>query len=210
MAGLLSAAEAPVDESNHKHGREGYSPHLTADVNDTLAHAPTTAAAGAAHADANTAVPSPSEEESSDVRTSVQLLYQREVETAESSTRDGRISGGAMLDMDAEMAGLVPAEDSEPAVHAMISLEQEVAGLTPEADMSQDHNASHSSPLTGQYANSCMLPSNMITGKVAYVARLCHQAALHAYTARIDNKALLYPAHYSISAFHCQYQSFSA
>ena len=39
-----------------------------------------------------------------------------------------------MLDMDEEMAGLAPAEDSEPAVHAMLSLDQEMASLTPDAD----------------------------------------------------------------------------
>ena len=49
-------------------------------------------------------------------------------------TSHTRSAEAAMLDMDAEMAGLTPAEDREPAVHAMLSLDQEMAGLVPEAD----------------------------------------------------------------------------
>ena len=192
MTGLLSAAEAPVDESDHKHGKEGQPPHLTADGDDTLADvaATATAVAGAAHSDANVAVSSPSVEQPADVQSPLQLLSQSKAETeAGSGTHEGRVAEGFMLSLDAEMAGLVPVEDSEPAVHAMLSLDQEMAGLVPDADMTHDGDASHNSPSAGQYDTIPCASSNMLTDSLPVLCGMHHNAALmHAQRSCCNSK----------------------
>lgn len=46
--------------------------------------------------------------------------------------------------LDAETAGLVPSEDTEPAGHVMLHLNDEIAGLIEAADIPADRAGAHS------------------------------------------------------------------
>ena len=131
MAGLLSAA----DDSSQQPGT--LQPmRLTADIDATLAELTSTAVAAVLPPDIAAIPASSAAQEIIDsggfaAQPSGITHYNAKTSTASSQSSD---KAAGMLDMNAEMSGLVPPEHIEPAVHAMLSLDEEMAGLSEVAD----------------------------------------------------------------------------
>ena len=134
---------------------------LTADIDDAVADLSSSAMAAAADGAAHSSSIVSNAAELQLQQLTWQLPQSSQPATATEATLPSGIKSGsgAMLSLNAEMAGLAPAEDREPAVHAMLSLDQEMAGLTPDADVTETaamsvssipHDAGSASQITSQ------------------------------------------------------------
>ena len=154
-SGRVHEAVADSDSGTGRHSVDGQTDNsleaaqplrLTADVDDAVAVLSFSAAS--AHVNDDAAHSSSSVSDAAELQLkqpTVQLPQSSQhaaVTKATTMPSSTKSVSTAMLDVNAEMAGLVPAEDREPAVHAMLSLDQEMAGLVPDADVIETAAAS--------------------------------------------------------------------
>ena len=139
MSGLIAAAAASTDEPGHKHSRDAQPSLATADTADVMSNVASSAVAEAAQPAAAAEIP-PSSSGAFVQQSAIELsscnqradlsaaIYGIEATTnaeAEMSFAPAEDAERAMLTLDAEMSGLAPEEDAEPAEGAMPGLHDE-------------------------------------------------------------------------------------
>ena len=128
LSGLIAAAAASTDESDHKHNGDRQPSCITADTADAVSDPTSSAVVEAAQPDAAAEI-APSSAEAFVQQSAVQLSSLDQHADPPVATS----AAGAMV-LDREVSGLAPSEDAEPAERAMLSLDAEMSGLAPQED----------------------------------------------------------------------------